>query len=62
MPIYEYKCLNCDKEFELLVSYKDFDKVMYCPKCNSKDVERLISKYSFILKGSCWAKDGYSKK
>jgi len=60
MPIYEYRCLKCDKEFELTVNYKDFYKVKYCPNCNSTDVERLISKTSFILKGSCWANDGYS--
>jgi predicted nucleic acid-binding Zn ribbon protein len=33
-----------------------------CPKCGSTDKERLVNTgTSFILKGSGWAKDRYSK-
>lgn len=59
MPIYEFRCLSCNNEFEFFINYKDLDKTKYCPKCNSINIKRLISKSSFVLKGPCWARDGY---
>lgn len=41
MPIYEYKCLKCEKEFEELVS--SHDELPLCPKCKSDKVEKLMS-------------------
>jgi|TARA_R110002020_G_scaffold170745_1_gene360613 putative FmdB family regulatory protein len=63
MPIYEYYCERCDCTVETLQKYDDPP-----PECpthrHEKDVEcglkRAISKSSFKLKGSGWAKDGYS--
>ncbi len=43
MPIFEYKCSQCDKEFEKLV-FGNEDVV--CPKCGSP-VEKLMSCCSF---------------
>jgi putative FmdB family regulatory protein len=65
MPIYEYKCVECGKEFsELFKTFKEADvkdcKVS-CKHCGSPDVQKLISKNDFQLKGSGWAKDGYKK-
>jgi putative FmdB family regulatory protein len=49
MPIYEFKCLNCEKEFEkILPSTHENQK---CPDCNSK-TEQMISRFSGIVKGS----------
>ncbi|UCF86060.1 MAG: zinc ribbon domain-containing protein [Desulfobacteraceae bacterium] len=45
MPIYEYKCLNCEKEFETLVFGGD-DKVS-CPHCKRDKLERLMSTCGF---------------
>ncbi len=44
MPIYEYKCKVCGKEFEVLV-LSDKEPV-HCPACGSKEVERMISAFS----------------
>ena len=44
MPIYEYRCLNCDKKFEKLI-LKDIKT--FCPKCKSKNVERIISRVRY---------------
>ncbi len=41
MPIYEYKCTECDNEFECLVLGGDHD--VTCPECNGERVERLMS-------------------
>jgi putative FmdB family regulatory protein len=40
MPIYEYTCRKCKKEFEQLVRKDD---VPACPGCNSEDLERMLS-------------------
>ena len=61
MPIYEYACDKCDHEFEVEQRISD-DPVKTCPKCRSRKVKRLISRTSFVLKGSGWYSDLYSSK
>lgn len=40
MPIYEYKCTQCNEEFEMLVfGNKNVD----CPKCMSSEVKKKLS-------------------
>lgn len=41
MVIYEFICNNCGHEFEELV--KDKATSLSCPKCQSKEVKKLIS-------------------
>ena len=48
MPIFEYKCLKCDSEFEKLVSSRSADDGVQCPGCYSQDVERLFSCFSGV--------------
>ena len=40
MPIYEYRCRNCDRAFEVLVRG---GKTVACPRCGSSLVDKLIS-------------------
>ena len=42
MPIYEYKCQDCDNRFEKLQLSSDKD-APDCPSCDSGDVKRLMS-------------------
>lgn len=42
MPIYEYKCNNCDHVFEELVSSEP-QKPFPCPKCASDNIEKIMS-------------------
>ncbi len=44
MPIYEFKCNSCGKEFEALVMSQDEE--VRCPECGSEKVERLLSVFS----------------
>ena len=50
MPIYEYHCDGCGKDFESLVFGSD--KLGNCPLCNSVKVNKLMSACGFLSKGS----------
>jgi len=52
MPIYEYKCTKCNKQFELNRKITD-PLLTECKVCGGK-LKKLISSTSFILKGSGW--------
>ena len=58
MPIYEYRCLNCGYQFEVMQKVSD-EPIKVCPKCGGP-VQKLISNTSFILKGSGWYKTDYT--
>lgn len=59
--LYDYKCKNCEEEFEIEHSIKDDPKTV-CPSCGEETLVRLISASNFILKGNGWYRDGYSSK
>ncbi len=42
MPIYEYTCNNCGNTFEAIVFASD-ETCPCCTKCNSEEVDKLIS-------------------
>lgn len=44
MPIYEYICLKCKKEFEELVLNKEEE--VRCPACGSKELEKKFSPFA----------------
>jgi len=58
MPVYEYQCTACHKEFEYQQRMADPDKTI-CEACGGA-LERLISRTAFTLKGSGWYKDLYA--
>ena len=60
MPIYEYKCRKCGKEFEAFQGIAD-PAVTSCRFC-SGSVRKLMSLSSFHLKGSGWYATDYSGK
>lgn len=43
MPIFEYRCGSCSSVFEQLVKSSTSDEEIRCEKCDSRDVERLLS-------------------
>lgn len=52
MPIYEFKCRRCLKEFSLTLTLKERDQVkIQCPSCHSEEVEPLLSR--FYTKTAC---------
>lgn len=42
MPLYEYQCRACGREFEMLVRGPEQPA---CPTCHSSDIERLLSSF-----------------
>jgi putative FmdB family regulatory protein len=58
MPVYEYECKACHKDFEYQQRMSDPDRTV-CEACGG-ELERLISRTAFTLKGSGWYKDLYS--
>lgn len=43
MPIYEFKCLECENTFELLLINTQETLEMNCPKCDCKNIEKIMS-------------------
>jgi len=43
MPIFEYHCTECDKDFELLVFG---DEHVSCPTCQGNKIKKLLSAFS----------------
>ncbi len=52
MPIYEYKCTRCDKQFEVTQKMTD-PPLSECLSCGG-ELKKLITSTSFVLKGSGW--------
>ena len=44
MPIYEYLCIKCKMEFELMRPFSEAGKGAVCPKCNSA-AQKLVSSF-----------------
>jgi len=49
MPIYEFKCLECEKFIELLIMNSDEEIDLKCPDCNSQELERVLSTTSYSM-------------
>ena len=49
MPIYEYHCDACNKDFEELVFG---DAVPACPHCGARTTHKLMSRCAFAAGGS----------
>ena len=43
MPIYEYRCEECDEPFEVFVRSPSQQADPTCPKCGSQRVKKAIS-------------------
>lgn len=46
MPIYEFKCLKCNKNYESLCGYNDDQNSIECEHCGSKKKKKLVSNCS----------------
>ena len=59
MPIYEYKCSDCGKHFEIFQKISD-KPLTECKECKGT-LSKLISNCAFHLKGNGWYVTDYKK-
>lgn len=46
MPYYEYVCKKCNKKFGEVLTIKEHEsKKIECPKCRSRDLEKVIEPF-----------------
>lgn len=52
MPIYEFKCRECSKKFETILTSSAKVSTVVCPQCESKNIMKTISASSYRLASS----------
>jgi len=53
MPIYQYRCNECDHEMEALQKMSD-PKLEVCPECSVPALKKQVTAAAFKLKGTGW--------
>ena len=61
MPIYEYKCDECDHRLEKLQKISD-EPAKTCPECGEDGLRKLVSAAAFKLKGTGWYETDFKDK
>lgn len=60
MPLYEYRCKNCEHQFEKIQSFSAPEE-KECPECGGP-VEKLLSAPAVQFKGTGWYVTDYAGK
>ena len=55
MPLYEYRCRNCDHRFEIQQSFSD-DPLTICPECQG-ELRKVFNPVGISFKGSGFYKN-----
>lgn len=50
MPLYEYHCESCERDFEKRRPIAQADEPLHCPECESEDVTRKLSLFIALTK------------
>ena len=50
MPIFEYQCASCGKEFEILV--RNSSPAPACPECSGTELRKKLSAFATITGGA----------
>ena len=53
MPIYQYKCSDCDHQFDALQKMSDA-KLVDCPECKKPTLRKQLTAAAFKLNGTGW--------
>jgi len=61
MPIYEYRCLECNHQEEHLQKASE-PPLTVCPSCGKPSYKKLLSAAGFQLKGSGWYATDFRNK
>jgi putative FmdB family regulatory protein len=52
MALYEYRCSDCEEQFELMRSMSVADDPAECPECGGTESRRLISNFASVTPGA----------
>lgn len=55
MPVYEFTCERCRKDFELLCPMDTSVSDVKCPECNQNHLSRKVSLFGFASSGESGA-------
>lgn len=58
MPIFEYKCNECNTTFEQLTKSSNSNEEIICPECHSSNNKKLFSAFSTTAVNSSFSGDG----
>jgi len=47
LPIYEYLCQLCGKEFQYLVAKREDEENLRCPGCKGRNLKKLVSRVAY---------------
>ncbi|MBT6273481.1 MAG: zinc ribbon domain-containing protein, partial [Chromatiales bacterium] len=61
MPIYEYRCQDCEHQFDT-IQKMSADPLVDCPSCGKGALKKLLSAPSFQLKGTGWYETDFKTK
>jgi len=59
MPLYKYRCTECDNTFKVLQKNGKKDEDPECPVCGARESERVISSVGIRFKGSGFYRTDY---
>lgn len=51
MPVYEYRCQRCEKQFDVTQSVHARPEDTICPFCQAQDATRVLSSFTSTVKG-----------
>ena len=51
MPLYEYRCGSCEKQFDVTQSVHARAEDTVCPFCQAQEATRLLSSFASTVKG-----------
>jgi putative FmdB family regulatory protein len=52
MPLYEYECQDCGREFEKMVRFSETSLLPECPQCHSRHTRKQIAVFAAALGAS----------
>ena len=50
MPLYEYHCDSCERDFEKRRAIREANEAIQCPECESTEVTRKLSLFVALTK------------
>ena len=49
MPVYDFHCADCGKEFTLVLHVEDWERHdVRCPRCKSHHVEQAVTAFQVV--------------